>query len=346
MHQFDYRFLKEQVPGQLVGISNMIADLHGREKLRRAEHPDVFQQLRENAMIETVKGSNAIEGIVTTGKRMNALLREGAAPQTHSEQEILGYRDALTEIYADGFDTDVSEELLKHFHSRMLGATAADAGNYKKENNWIQERDENERIPVRFVPVSAKETPEAMAQWLMAYREARQDASVSRLLLIACAVVDFLCIHPFADGNGRVSRLMTSLLLQQAGYRIGRYVSVDAKINEYQYGYYEALKRSSDGWHENRCDYTPFMIFLLQILYACYKELDEKFVEGQTKTIPKHQQVENVLLNSYVPISKAELVSRLPNISVSTIERVMSEMLKEGKIVKIGTYRNAKYKVK
>ncbi len=346
MHQFDYRFLKEQVPGQTVGISNMIADLHGRESLRQAEHPEFFQRLRENALIETVKGSNAIEGIVTTGKRMNAMLKEGAAPQTHSEQEILGYRDALTEIYAEGFDADISEELLKHFHSVMLRTTAADAGNYKKENNWIQERDENGRIRVRFVPASARETPEAMAQWLMAYREARQDAAVSRLLLIACVVVDFLCIHPFADGNGRISRLLTSLLLQKAGYQIGKYVSVDAKINEYKYGYYQALKAASDGWYENSNDYTPFMTFLLQVLYACYKELDEKFVEGQIKKIPKHQQVENVLLNSYVPISKAELVNRLPDISVSTIEQVMSEMLKEGKIVKIGTYHNARYKVK
>lgn len=346
MHQFDYLFLKEQVPGQIVGISNMIADLHGRESLRQTEHPELFRRLRENALIETVKGSNAIEGIVTTGKRMDALMKEDAAPQNHNEQEILGYRDALTEIYSEEFDADVSEELLKHFHRIMLGATAADAGSYKKENNRIQERDENGRSRIRFVPVPAKETPEAMAQWLMAYREARQDAAVSRLLLTACAVVDFLCIHPFADGNGRVSRLLTSLLLQQAGYQIGKYVSIDAKINEYKYGYYQALKAASDGWHENRNDYMPFMTFLMQILYACYKELDEKFAEGQLKKIPKHQQVENILLNSYVPISKGDLIARLPDISVATIERVMGEMLKDGKIVKIGSYRNARYKVK
>ena len=346
MHIFDYRFLKENAPGQLVGISNMIADLHGRESIRRMEHPETFRQLRENALIETVKGSNAIEGIVTSGKRMKALMKEGAEPQSHSEEEILGYRDALSEIYTEGFDSDVSEELLKHFHWLMLRATSPEAGSYKKENNWIQERDESGRIRVRFVPVSAGETPDAMAQWLMAYYEARQDAAVSRLLLAACAAVDFLCIHPFTDGNGRVSRLLTSLLLQQAGIDIGRYISIDAKINEYKYGYYQALKAASDGWHENRNDYAPFMTFLLQILYACYKELDEKFAEGQVRLLPKHRQIETILLNSYVPISKAELVSRLPDISVSTIERVMGDMLREGKIVKIGTYRNARYKVK
>ena len=346
MHIFDYRFLKEQAPGQLIGISNMIGDLHGRESIRMAEHPETFRRLRENALIETVKGSNAIEGIVTTGKRMDALMKEGAEPQSHSEQEILGYRDALTEIYSDGFNSDISEELLKHFHRLMLRATSPEAGCYKKENNWIQERDETGKVRVRFVPVSAKETPAAMEQWLMAGYEARQDAAISRLLLIACIVVDFLCIHPFTDGNGRVSRLLTSLLLQQAGYNIGRYVSVDAKINEYQYGYYQALKAASDGWNENRNDYTPFMTYLLQILYACYKDLDEKFAEGQIRMVPKHRQVETILLNSYVPVSKAELVRRLPDISVSTIEHVMGEMLKEGKIVKIGTYRNARYKVK
>ena len=344
MHRFDYRFLKTQIPGQLVGISNLVADLNSRESLRRAEHPDTFQRLREVALIETVRGSNAIEGIVTTGKRTDALIKEGAAPQDHNEKEIVGYRDALSEIYAKDFDSDLSETLLKHFHRQILGSVTQEAGVYKRENNWIQERDETGHIRVRFVPVPAKETPAAVEQWLQAYYEARQDSEISRLFLIACTVVDFLCIHPFMDGNGRVSRLLTALLLQESGFNIGRYISVDKKINHFKGNYYQALAESSEGWHDNANSYEPFVTFFLQIVYQCYKEIDEKFIEGTTASMPKSKQIENALLNSFVPISKRDLCDRFPDISVTTIEKVLGDMVREGSIVKIGSYKNARYK--
>ena len=183
-----------------------------------------------------------------------------------------------------------------------------------------------------------------MEQWILAYHEARQESGISRLFLVACAIVDFLCIHPFTDGNGRVSRILTIMLLQQNGFDIGRYISVEGKINEYKGGYYDALNQASEGWHENKNDYTPFMIFLAQVLYACYKDLDMKFIQNSTAHIPKSRQVEALLLETFVPVSKEEIVHRLPDISVTTVERVLGKMVKEGTIVKIGTYRNARYK--
>ena len=202
------------------------------------------------------------------------------------------------------------------------------------------------RRRVRFRSVEAADTSDAIEQLILAYMDARQDGDIPILLVIPCLVLDFLCIHPFADGNGRVSRLLTILLLYKHGYDIGRYISLEAKINEYKYGYYQALKESSTGWHENSSTYIPFITYFLQILYACYKEMDEKFIDGSIRRLPKHQQVENVLLNSFVPVSKSEILQRLPDISATTVERVMADLLKAGQIVKIGTFRNARYKVK
>ena len=265
-------------------------------------------------------------------------------PVTHAEQEIDGYRKALDEILSEGYSGQLTEETIRHFHRLIMETTSFEAGQYKKEDNYIQERDEEGRISVRFVPVRASETEEAMRQWIFAYHEARQDAAVNRLLLTAAAVVDFLCIHPFTDGSGRVSRLLTTMLLEKEGFDIGRYISVDAKIREYVYGYYEALHEASEGWHGNKSDYAPFIVFIMQILYRCYKELDEKFVDNTLKKVPKHKQIEGFMKNAYVPVAKEEIAQRFPEISVSTIERVLGKLVKEGKIQKIGSFRDARYR--
>ena len=343
MHRFDYRFLAGDIPASLTGLVGIVCDLGGRESASVQHERRAFAALQKTAMVESVRSSNAIEGIVTTAERMKALVEQNVPPVTHEEREILGYRNALQEIYTGYERMELSGELLRHFHWLIEEGTAADAGRYKRENNWIQERSAEGKIQVRFVPVSARDTDEAVVQWVMAYREARQDSRINGLLLTACVIVDFLCIHPFRDGNGRVSRLLTSLFLLKEGFDIGRYVSVEKKINDYKYGYYEALKASSAGWHENRNSYEPFITFLLQILYACYKEMDERFIEGSAHTKSKSRLVENTLLQCFVPVSKGEIIDRLPEISVTTIERVLGQMVKDGRIVKIGENRGARY---
>lgn len=344
MHQFDYRFLADSLPANLLEITGIIYDLRGRGEIRKMNNLPLFEELRHTAMVDSVQSSNAIEGIITTTERVNQLIRQQAEPFSHDEQEILGYRDALDEIYLHSEDLELSEDLLKHFHSLLLGATSADAGRYKQQNNWIQERDDQGRISIRFVPVKAKETPEAIEQLILAWHEGKQDSGINGLLLTACVIVDFLCIHPFRDGNGRVSRLLTSMLLLQEGFDIGKYISIDKKINEYRYNYYQALKASSDGWHENNNTYIPFITYLLQILYSCYKELDQKFIENTARKVSKSKQVENALMQSFVPVSKEEIAARFPEISISTVERVLGNLIKNGKIEKIGTYRDARYR--
>lgn len=343
VHQFDYRALVDAIPGDIASVTNVLFDLRARNELRREQDRAAFDQLKEAAIIESVRGSNAIEGIVTTKARLDELVG-GAEPRTHGEREMLGYRSALQEMYAPGFDAGISEDYLRHLHALILGAGSTEAGRYKRSDNWIQERDSAGRISVRFVPVSAADTPDAMAQFVMAYHEAAQDSRMNQLLLIACAVVDFLCIHPFADGNGRVSRLLTTRMLLDAGFDICRYVSVEGMIDEHKAAYYDALKESSEGWHDNENDYLPFALYLLQILYACYKELDRRYVEGALERIPKTRRVEALLMGSFAPVSKAEIAERFPEVSVRTIERTLSRLMKEGKVEKIGTYRDARYR--
>lgn len=344
MHTFDYSQLKNGKYMEVLGLTNIIYDLRAREEIRESDNKAFFDSLRKAAIIETVESSNAIEGIVSTKDRIEEIVNKNSKPKTHDEREIAGYSRALDEIYGSDNPADISEDYIKHLHYLMLEQTSEEAGQYKKRNNWIQERDEQGRIKVRFVPVNAKDTGDAMNQLLMAYYEARQDTGINRLLLIPCFIVDFLCIHPFMDGNGRVSRLLTALLLQESGFDIGKYVSIDKKISMFKGNYYQVLSESSEGWHENTNSYEPFMTFFLQILYQCYKELDEKFIEGSTTAIPKNKQIENALLNSFTPISKKELCDRFPDISVKTIEKVLSEMVKDRRIEKIGTYKDARYK--
>jgi Fic family protein len=196
---------------------------------------------------------------------------------------------------------------------------------------------------VRFRPVEAAETPDAIEQLILAYMDARQDGDIPILLVIPCLVLDFLCIHPFSDGNGRVSRLLTILLLYKHGYDIGRYISIEQQINRYREAYSEALEKSSLNWHSNENDYTPFMINFMQILYRCYKELDDRFIDGALHKAKKSERVRAIVLNSLVPISKQEIAAKAPDISIKTVELVLGQLQKNGEIKKIGSFRDAKY---
>ena len=343
MHRFDYSFIKKTMPGNIIGLTDVITDLKSKEEFRKLQYVDTFESLRIKAVIESVSGSNAIENIVTTDSRIREIV-DGAEPVTHDEIEISGYRDALTYIHAYHDSLDVNEDLILHLHHMIQERTdAAEAGRYKKTDNVIIEYDADGTRQVRFRPVGAENVESHMEQLLLAYYAARQDQEISPLLLIPCFLLDFLCIHPFRDGNGRISRLLTILMMYQYGYDIEKYISVEGEINKYKEGYYEALRASSDKWHENENDYIPFIVYFLQILYRCYKDLDEAFTDISLKKAKKTERVENILLNAFVPVSKRDILSKVPDISVKTVELVLARMLREGKIQKIGTYKDARY---
>ena len=343
MHKYDYSFLKDSIPGNIVGLTGIITDLKSKEEFRKFQYEETFESLRQKAIIESVKGSNAIEGIVTTDARIKDIVN-GSAPATHDEMEISGYKDALNLIHNDYRNMDIDGKTILAFHRMLLEkSNPHEAGMLKRTNNFILEMLPDGSRSVRFKPVPAKRVASDMEQLLLAYYEARQDAEISPLLLIPCFVLDFLCIHPFIDGNGRVSRLLTVLLLYMSGYDIVRYVSYEGQVNKYKESYYEALKTSSGGWHENGNDYVPIVVNFLQILYKCFKELDESFTDISLKKAKKSERVEAVLMGAIVPVSKQEIIEKVPDISVKTVELVLSKLLKAKRIKKIGTYKNARY---
>ena len=343
MHIYDYSFLKKSVPGNIVGLTDIISDLRTKEEFRKLQYGETFEILRKKAIVESVKGSNAIEGIVTTDSRIKDIV-EGSKPVTHDEMEISGYKDVLNLIHADHENLDVDEETILSFH-RMLSeqTNPREAGKYKTSNNFIMEIGPDGSRRVRFKPVSAKRVNADMEQLLWAYYAARQDSEIPPLLLIPCFILDFLCIHPFMDGNGRISRLLTVLLLYLSGYDIVRYISYEGQVNKYKDSYYMALKISSEKWHENENDYVPFIVNFLQVLYKCFKDLDESFTDISLKKAKKSERVESILMGAVVPVSKRDIIAKLPDVSVKTVELVISKMLKENKITKIGSYKDARY---
>jgi len=343
MRKFDYGFLKDGVSTDLFGLASIIADLKSKEGLRKLQYVDTFEALKKKAVIESVKSSNAIEGIVATDEKIRNIVN-GAEPVTHEEKEISGYRDVLNMIHVHHDSLDMSKDLVLLMHRMMLESTSpSEAGKFKTRDNLIMGYMSDGSRNVRFRPVKAVETELAMDQLMLAYYDARQDAGIPQLLLIPCVVLDFLCIHPFLDGNGRVSRLLEVLLLYLAGYDIVRYISLEKQVDEYKEAYYEALKSSSVGWHENQNDYSPFIINFLQLLYTCYRNLDESFMDISIKKAKKSERVEAVLLNAVVPVSKSQIHDKLPDISVNTIELVIGKMIRDGRIQKIGTYKDARY---
>ena len=216
-------------------------------------------------------------------------------------------------------------------------------GAYKTEDNVIAERMLDGRRIVRFQPTCAADTPEAMRQLVLAYVEARDDVAINKLLLIPCVILDFLCVHPFKDGNGRLSRLLTLLLLYRNGFDAGRYMSFEAVINAHKAEYYEALKESSVGWGESHPRYFPFMVNFLSTLYECYNELDRRFGAVAAAKVSKKKRIESTVLNSFTPLSKSDICAILPDVSPTTVEAVLGAMVRGGLIRRLGGGRGTKY---
>ena len=345
MKRYDYSFLRNvSIPAEVMTYTNVICALRSVEAEKKAFYPDLFTSLQKIAILQSVKGSNAIEGISTTDKRIKDIVNKNAAPRNHNEREIVGYRDALNMIHTKYEEISFDEKLVLELHRIMLSQVDQSYGGaYKLEDNVIREVYADGTSIVRWTPVSAKDTPEAMNQMLLAYMDARDDLSINKLLLIPCVILDFLCIHPFSDGNGRISRLLSLLLLYKAGFDIPKYISFEEKINESKWAYYEALKQSSANWHENANDYIPFIKNFLFTLYLCYNELDKRFLIVGDKKVNKKSRVEYAVLNALLPISKQDLSELLPDVSITTIEKTLASMLKKGQIRKLGTTRDARY---
>jgi len=344
MRRYDYSFIKGlRISTGAMSLTNKIEASRVKQIEWKKEHPEIFTSLESIARIQSVKGSNAIEGIVTTDKRIEEIVNKNSAPLDHDEMEIAGYRDVLSLIHNEYGSLEIGDELILNMHEVMMSYTPQGGGNYKTHDNVIISINEYGERNVRFRPVPYGETPDAVDQMILAYLDAKDDAGIDPLILIPCFILDFLCIHPFSDGNGRVSRLLTLFLMYKEGIDVGKYISFEGQINDSKNRYYEALKRSSDGWHTNGNDYVPFIENFIFTLFTCCKELEGRFKVVGDKKVNKNNRIEATVKNSLGPISKKEIEELLPDISRTTIEAKLSELQKQGRIRKVGSYKDARY---
>jgi len=261
------------LPLSSVWLLTDIAEAKGRQGLF-ARSPERLTSLRQTALVQSVESSNRIEGVTVAPDRLRPLVLEDARPRDRSEEEIQGYRRALELIHADARNLAITPELLQRLHA-IIQEGSGDAGQWKRVNNEIIELREGAAPIVRFRPVSVAETPAAVEELCLLYRHALNQDLAPPLVAVAALVLDFLCIHPFRDGNGRISRLLTLLALYQHDFEVGRYISLERLVEESRTDYYEVLQLSSQGWHEGRHDLLPWLNYFLTILKRAYREWEK-----------------------------------------------------------------------
>lgn len=338
MKVFDYQNAPEKLlTPEIVRLLTSIHEHKGKQELFIEAHADELTNLLEIAKIHSTGASNRIEGIYTSDKRLRALVQDNAEPRNRSEQEIAGYREVLGTIH-DSYDhitprPNVILQLhrdLYHFSESSIG------GSYKNSDNVIAEIDSDGEEKIRFVPTPAYQTPDAIQRLCDAFLKAWDDASFDKLLLIPLFIVDFLCIHPFHDGNGRMSRLLTLLLLYKAGYIVGKYISIELLIEKTKETYYETLEDSSLNWHENTSTYEPLVKYYLGILIGAYNDFEDRVEHMKGRKMSKPDRIKAVIEKTVGKITKKEILDICPDISQVTIERTLTSLVKEGSIVKIG----------
>ncbi len=345
MHVFNYaENPKELLTPEIVRMLSSLHELQGKQALHIEAEADVLTALLDIAKIQSTKASNKIEGIYTSDERLEALVKENAEPRNRSEEEIAGYREVLQTIHENYNYIPVRPNTILQLHRDLYSFGKIDVGGkFKNTDNVIAETGKDGQKNVRFTPVPAFQTPEAVEMLCNEFNVAIERDEYDPLLLIAMFVLDFLCIHPFNDGNGRMSRLLTLLLLYRSGYTAGKYISMEMLIEKSKETYYEALKESSALWHENQNNYLPFVRYYLGVMLKCYNELQDRIEHLRHQKLSKHDRVKAVFEKRLGVIRKADIANLCPDISETTIERSLRLLLDDGFIQKTGKGRSTGY---
>ena len=344
MHIFDYRFLRDSSvdPDVFRRVVNIERVRAGPASMLADDDP-ISHALESRAILMSVVDSNNIEGIFTSEERAVALIAGNVAPRGHDEKEIAGYRDALRYIHREHDSIRFDRESILEIYSILMSYRGDDVEPvFRKVENVIVDRDSDGNIVNMYPTVPASEVEYCIDQMVGAFWEVRYDDDVNDLLLIPCVIMDFLRIHPFKDGNGRMSRLLTTLLMYQSGYDVCRYVSMESKINSSKMDYYHALEESQIGWFDNSCDYTPFITYFLSQLFLCYRDLNRLVGENMGGS-RKSDALESFLRICTVHVSKSDLCAMFPNISEITVSRVLRRMCDSGELRKVGGGRSTRY---
>lgn len=345
MRNFDYI----KTPEKLLTpeIVQMIASIHehkGKQELFLEANIDELKTLLEVAFIQSTGASNRIEGIFTSDKRLEELVNQKAEPRNRSEQEITGYREVLATIHESYEYIIPKPNIILQLHRDLYSySQGANGGSYKNSDNIIAETNPEGQQKARFIPVPAFQTSETMNELCNKFLEAWNAGRMDKLLLIPIFILDFLCIHPFNDGNGRMSRLLTLLLFYKAGYIVGKYVSMEMLIEKTKETYYEALQESSVGWHENRNSYESFIKYYLGILLKAYNEFESRVEYLRNRSISKPERIKAVIDKKVGKITKKEIMELCPDISKVTIERTLTDLVKNEYIAKVGAGPSTAY---
>lgn len=344
MRDFKYSLLKDMKwDSEILGLVAAIYKEAGKQEMYLKQRPDELEQLVEIAKIQSTEASNAIEGIVTTNTRIRQLVEEKTAPRNRDEQEIAGYRDALNIIH-ENFDSisitpnyilQLHKILYSHMNNPMAGKT-------KTVQNYISATYPDGHTEILFTPLAPFETPDALKKICEEYNHVIGNAEAEPLIAIAIFIHDFLCIHPFNDGNGRMSRLLTTLLLYRSGFLVGKYISLEAVIAKHKDLYYGAINASDKGWHEGKEDPTPFIKYLLGTIIAAYRDLDERFSLVEVK----RSALETVRLATQTKIgrfTKQDIRELCPSLSISSIEGSLRKLVESGELKREGTGKSTYY---
>ncbi len=345
MHEFDYTRLPAGLLTQ--GTMDLLAAVHecrGRQASDLSADPAALGALVESARVASAGASNRIEGIRTTDARLRGIVEGRAEPRTRDEEEIAGYRDVLATIHESHDWIEPTPGVILQLHRDLYRRTPLSCGGRFKDtdNEIVGIRPDGSRY-VRFRPVPAVATPDAVGRLCAALREGLSAGRVDPLLVSMEFVLDFTCVHPFGDGNGRMSRLLTLLLLYRCGYMVGKYVSVEGEIERTKGDYYGALAESSRGWDEGENDPGPFVRYMLGTVLACYRELSDRVSALRGAGATKAGRVEEALRRSVGRVTKADLLEACPGVSRTTVERALAAMLADGKIEKVGGGRSTGY---
>lgn len=344
MRDFHYTAIREQKwDSEILGLIAAIYKEAGKQEMYLKQRPEELEKLVEIAKVQSTEASNAIEGIVTTSTRIRQLVEEKTAPRNRDEQEIAGYRDALNIIH-ENFDAipitrnyilQLHKVLYSHMNNPMAGQT-------KSVQNYISATYPNGHTETLFTPLAPFETPEALERICDEYNRVIGNMEAEPLIVIPIFIHDFLCIHPFNDGNGRMSRLLTTLLLYRNGFYVGKYISLEAKIAKNKDLYYAVLRQAQEGWHEGTEDTVPFIKYLLGIILSAYRDFEDRFSLVEQKK-PALETVRQATLNKIGRFSKQDIRELCPALSVSSIEGALRKLVASGELKREGNGKNTCY---
>ena len=344
MRTFDYSAIKEKKwDSEILGLVAAIYKHAGKQELYLKQKPHELEKLVEIAKIQSTEASNAIEGIVTTDTRIKQIVEEKTAPRNRNEQEIAGYRDVLNIVH-ESFDAipitkNYILQLHKILYSHMNNPLA---GQTKNVQNYISAAYPDGRTEILFTPLAPYETPEALEKICAEYNRVIGNFEIEPLIVIPIFIHDFLCIHPFNDGNGRMSRLLTTLLLYQSGFYVGKYISLEAKIAKNKDLYYDVLGQSQDGWHRGTDDPVPFIKYLLGTILAAYKDFEDRFSIVEEK-LPAVDMVRKAVLNKIGKFTKQDIRELCPSLSVSSVEGSLKKLVNAGELKREGVGKGTYY---